>query len=121
MMRDFFVLSIYNSIEHRCVTHLYSIPLLNFYRSVDNKIQAAICSLFYYIYKMKTILLSICLFFAINSFSQKVTYSDLIGKTWVDTNNRVGINTVTKFIDSSHYMLWSFICYGVQFGGKIIR
>ena len=110
--------------QHRCVTHLYGIPLLNFYLSEaipPLKIQAAICSLFYYIYKMKTILLSICLFFAINSFSQKVTYSDLIGKTWVDTNNRVGINTVTKFIDSSHYMLWSFICYGVQFGGKIIR
>jgi hypothetical protein len=32
----FFVLSFYATIKHRCVTHLYGIPLLSFYFSVDD-------------------------------------------------------------------------------------
>jgi hypothetical protein len=32
---DFFVLSFCATIKHRCVTHLYHIPLFSFYQSVE--------------------------------------------------------------------------------------
>jgi len=63
---------------------------------------AAICSLFYYIYIMKTIVLSICLLFSINSFSQKVSYKDLIGTRWLIQEDSANFTTYT-FQDSSHF------------------
>ncbi len=52
---------------------------------------------------MKITLLSILFFLSVNSFSQKVTYKDLIGTSWVGINNSGILGTpYMKFIDSNN-------------------
>ncbi|HTB52273.1 MAG TPA: hypothetical protein VK718_05810 [Ferruginibacter sp.] len=51
---------------------------------------------------MKNLLLSIFLLLSINSFSQKVTYKDLIGTSWILNDTTESLVMGLKFVDSSH-------------------